>query len=230
MVGQPASRQNVQVFYLGSPEPPQITPQQRQEFRQSIGVDADTPLVVHVGSFSPKKNHPAVIEIFADLHKKLPDTRLVLVGDGAARPTIEQLVTDQALENAVFFLGLRDDVPRIMQSSDVLLLPSTHEGLPIVVMEAKASRLPIVASDIPSIREALGEGRTGRMLPLGNVTGFVDALVEVLQDSAVRSELTDNARRRYDEMFSLESAKTRLANLYEECLGARENNGARRDG
>lgn len=109
---------------------------------------AQNKLVIgHIGRFNKQKNHSLLIDIFNAVHKKYPNSLLVMVGEGDLRPTIERKVNDLGLISAVKFLGVRDDIPKLMQSMDVFLFPSLFEGLPVVMVEAQAAGLRCVVSD-----------------------------------------------------------------------------------
>lgn len=101
----------------------------------------------HIGRFAPQKNHLFLLEVFAEVQKKIRNSRLVLVGDGSMRSQILDKITALGLEESVTLLGVRNDVKDLLQAMDVLVFPSTHEGLPGVVLEAQASGLPSVISN-----------------------------------------------------------------------------------
>jgi glycosyltransferase involved in cell wall biosynthesis len=106
-------------------------------------------VVGHVGRFDHQKNHPFLVEIFAELARRHSQAVLLLVGEGALRPAIEKKVVEEGLSDRVIFAGLRPDVPRLMMGAmDVFLLPSRHEGLPMVLIETQAAGLPSVISDV----------------------------------------------------------------------------------
>ncbi|WP_240541798.1 glycosyltransferase [Bifidobacterium simiarum] len=120
--------------------------------RAEFGVtDPDTLVVEHVGRFFPQKNHDKLIDVFAELHRIRPNSVLWLVGGGETddrlKNEIRAKVADLGLTDAVRFLGVRDDVDRIMQGMDVFVLPSLYEGLPVTMIEAQAAGLPCVISD-----------------------------------------------------------------------------------
>lgn len=104
-------------------------------------------VIGHVGRFATEKNHRFLIDIFSEVIKKQPTARLVLVGDGVLRPQIEQLVQEKNLKNKVLFLKDRTDVAELYQAFDCLALPSLHEGMPVVGVEAQTAGLPCVFSD-----------------------------------------------------------------------------------
>lgn len=112
-------------------------------------------VIVHVGNFTPPKNHQFLVRIFAELAQLRSDVHLVLVGHGSSAEEVQAraLVVQFSLEEKVSFLGVRSDVPEILSMADLFLFPSTREGLPGALLEACASGLPCVVSDIPPCRE-----------------------------------------------------------------------------
>lgn len=119
------------------------------DLRVELGLPQDAFVIGHVGRFSEAKNHKFLIEIAAEVAKREPNMRLLLIGDGLLRPLIEQEVVRLGLADHVVFAGLREDVHRVMlEAMDVFLLPSLHEGLPLVGMEVQAAGLPCVMSDV----------------------------------------------------------------------------------
>ena len=134
----------------------------RCAIRQEWNIGAEETLLGHIGRFMKQKNHPFLIDIFADYHKANPNAKLLLVGDGEALEDIKAQVERKGLASAVIFAGVRSDVPKLMSAMDGLLLPSFYEGMPNVIIEAQANGLPCVISDTIT-REA-------------NVTGLVSYL------------------------------------------------------
>lgn len=118
----------------------------RRDMRQKLGVTEKTLLVGHVGRFSLQKNHEFLVDIFQQLHQLHPDSRLILVGSGELEQQIRDKVEKLGLTDSVDFLGLRKDIPDLMNAMDVFLLPSFFEGLPVVGVEAQATGLPVVTS------------------------------------------------------------------------------------
>lgn len=104
-------------------------------------------LVAHVGRFDKAKNQNFVIDIFAELHKFNPKTKLMLVGDGDLRKETEKKAEMLGLKNDIIFTGLRSDIPDILSAADVFLFPSFYEGFPIALIEAEATGLYCIASD-----------------------------------------------------------------------------------
>lgn len=121
--------------------------QVRLAARDELGIASGTLVIAHVARFGEEKNHQLTIEVTRLARDGGTDVRALLIGDGAGRAQIEELVRGAGLEDQVSFLGLRTDVPTLLQASDVLVLPSAHEGLPYSVLEAQAASLPAVVSD-----------------------------------------------------------------------------------
>ncbi|MGN0546150.1 MAG: glycosyltransferase family 1 protein [Acutalibacteraceae bacterium] len=167
-----------------------FNPQKRNEVRDSFGIASDELLVGHVGRFSPAKNHDFLIDVF-DAVPKSQKAKLLLVGKGDLKESVEEKVKKLKLENRVIFAGLRSDVPDIMQAMDVLVLPSLYEGLGIVAIEAQASGLPCVLSDaVPD--EAVLTDLAVKMLPDSSPSKWVDAINK--QSKMIRKSTYDEIR------------------------------------
>ncbi|MGQ9505219.1 MAG: glycosyltransferase [Thermogutta sp.] len=129
----------------------------RARLLQSLGLPADTRLVVHVGSYRQAKNHLRLIDIFRQVHRQEPRSYLLLVGDLAKGwDRLKKQIVSYGLDKVVHFLGLRRNIPQILRSADVMIFPSLWEGLPGAVLESLAVGTPVVASDIPPHREIKG--------------------------------------------------------------------------
>lgn len=118
----------------------------RQEAREALEI-TDRLVLGHVGRFDYQKNHPYLLEVFAAVSQKRPDAVLLLLGDGQARPAMEERCRELGIAERVRFLGNRKDTERYYQAMDVFLLPSFFEGLPGVLVEAQAAGLACIVSD-----------------------------------------------------------------------------------
>lgn len=118
----------------------------RARIRKELGIGDKDFVVGHVGRFMDQKNHKYLIDIFASLVKKRPDSWLILVGTGELEKQMKDYVAERGLRNRVVFVGSVDNVNDYYQAMDVFALPSKFEGLPVVAIEAQAADLPILIS------------------------------------------------------------------------------------
>jgi len=143
----------VTVLYNGTDLEPFEGPSDAVGVRAEFGWPADSKIVVNVGRLSEQKNHRAILEATRLAHEDNEDLRLLLVGSGKLRDEIERLIGELGLRKVCAITGNRSDVPRLLIASDVFFFPSAWEGLPGAPLEALAVGLPVVASDISSMRE-----------------------------------------------------------------------------
>lgn len=125
----------------------------RKKYRKDLGLRNKT-VIGHIGRFELQKNHEYLIDIFEEYHKINPNSVLLLVGRGSLEMRIREKVNHKGLTDNVRFLGVRNDVPSLLSAFDLFLFPSLHEGLSVCAIEVQSSGLPIITSDIASMREA----------------------------------------------------------------------------
>lgn len=119
----------------------------RKRVRKDLGLSDNDIVVGHIGRFSAVKNHSMLIDIFADLKRKVPTSKLLLVGVGELEMEIMSKVRVLNLQDSVSFLGLRTDTAVLYQAMDIFVMPSIYEGLPLVLIEAQATGLPVLCSN-----------------------------------------------------------------------------------
>lgn len=150
-----------------------------------------TKIILSIANFYPVKNIPLLIKAFDFVAPRVPEARLILVGDGLQRQMCEKIVKEnQKLSHKVFFVGKRMDAYRVLRAADVLCLASTKEGMPYVVLEAKLAGTPVVATRVGGVPE-MGEGPDLHLVVPHSAEMLSDAIVEVLREgkSAHRSKL-----------------------------------------
>ena len=165
----------------------------REETRNALGLHTELTLL-HVGRFSYQKNHSFLLDIFKEVHRIQPDSVLLLVGDtteeSAFLTEVKRKIKAYGLENVVRLLGRRDDVNKIMQAADVLVMPSFFEGLTVVGIEAQASDLPLLLSD--TVTKELGLLPSTQFISLeAGPTAWAEAIVNSKQH---------NRQSRYEEL------------------------------
>ena len=136
----------------------------RQSMRNGLGIVENILVIGHVGRFSPPKNHRFLLQVFACIARTTPSAKLLLVGDGSLRGSIEQQANALGIRDQIIFTGVRSDIPQLLQAMDVFLFPSLYEGLSIAIIEAQAAGLPCLISD--SIPEECKKTELVHLLPL----------------------------------------------------------------
>ena len=122
--------------------------EKRRKIQNELGLSDKNMVVGHVGRFQYQKNQTFLVDIFYELQKKKPEAKLILVGDGPGRGSIQEKVDSLKISDKVVFLGERQDVEEILCAMDVMVIPSRFEGLGMVVIEAQCAGLPVVCSDV----------------------------------------------------------------------------------
>jgi L-malate glycosyltransferase len=216
--GLPAAR--IGVIYNGIvlPESP-LSAQERQAVRQEMGVGADDFVVLMVARLDPLKDHATAILAAEAARRRIPDLRLVLIGDGPERPRIESLVRERSLQERVRFLGLRNDVSRLWAGADIALLSSISEGIPLTILEAMASWLPVVSTNVGGVGEVIVDGENGLLAPSRDAEALAGQLIRLAVDSDLRKRLAASGRRRVEETFGQDRMMNSYRRLFNDMLG-----------
>jgi len=179
-------------------------------------------LVVLVGNMhSDVKGHPSLIAAAPTVVREFPEVRFVLAGEGESRPTFAAQVAQLGLEGAFKFLGRRSDIPEILASCDMAVLPSRAEGLPNAVLEYMAAGLPTIATRVGGIAELVQDGVTGLLVPAENANALAGALLRFLRDPEQARQIANNGQRFAVENFSFERLIREIDELYAELLERR---------
>lgn len=189
----------------------------RQELRAKLGIPAHAPVVLYVGRLSPEKGVAMLMKAFAVAANRAPEALLVVVGDGPSRPSLEQLKESLGLASRrVVFTGRVDPqaVKLWMQASDVFSLVSPNEGFPCALVEAMATGLCSVVSDIPGNTQLVKAREHGLLAPFDDKERIAEAIASLLLDPAARARMGANARRLVVDQFSTD----RICQLYEELF------------
>ncbi|MGE5481390.1 MAG: glycosyltransferase [Bacteroidota bacterium] len=170
-------------------------------------------VIAVLGELRPEKGHEVLLEAMT----YVPGAQLVVAGDGALRGHLESRAGELGVSNRVRFLGRVADVASVLAEVDVVAVPSTREGFGLSALEAMAMGLPIVASDVPGLREVIEQGRSGLLVQPNDAREFGAALQLLLGDRALRQALGEGARQRAG-LFSIDAHCERLLQVYERTL------------
>lgn len=177
------------------------------------------PIVLTVSRIAPQKRLEVLIEAAALLAPGVAGVRWLVAGDGDAALLAELERRSSELRAPVTFLGARSDVPKLMSTADAFALPSAWEARALVVQEAMAAGLPVVATAVGGLPELLGS--TGLLVPPGDPRALADALERLLTDPALAAELAEAARRRFAELPTEDQVVAAWAQRYDELLAGR---------
>lgn len=179
-------------------------------------------LVVLVGNMhTDVKGHPWLIDAAPAVLKESPQTRFVFAGDGDSRPTFEAQAAKLGVGANFIFLGRRNDIPDVLASCDIAMLPSRAEGLPNAVLEYMAAGLPTIASRVGGNAELVEDGVTGLLVPPEDSAAIADALLRLLRDPELSRTMAENGRRLAVENYSFERLIREVDALYTELLRRR---------
>ena len=181
--------------------------------RKELAIPEDAFVIGHVGRFVEQKNHKFLLEIVAEVAKRKPKTRLLLVGDGSLRPEIEQQATWLGLRDCTIFAGIRSDVPRLMRAMDVFLLPSLFEGLGLVLIEAQAAGVSCLFSELVPQEVDLVKPLVQKLSLSQSAAEWAELLLAQTQTEKTISQ-SDALAVVETSRFNIDTAVTKLENLY----------------
>jgi len=218
---------------------PQLYPSPKAIDPGRLGIPVQGRIVACVGRLDPQKDQAELIRSATDWMTERPDVHLLLVGQGPDRQRLECMARATPVAERIHFTGWREDVPEILAASTLLTLPSRWEGMPNVVLEAMASRLPVVAADVEGVRELLGPAAGEQVLPIerrrlreagdGNgpmadgvsdggqaasPTSFAERIGKILDDPALANRLAMANRARAESEFGIDRVVEQYEKLW----------------
>jgi glycosyltransferase involved in cell wall biosynthesis len=214
-VGIPAEKLAMIHSGIADDEPPVVD---RAEVRTSLGLAPEAPLILFAGRLAEQKSVDTLLSALDVLQHVRPEVRTLIVGEGPLRVRLEETAKAYQLfeDRRVSFLGHRDDVPRLLAASDLLILPSLYEGLPNVVLEAMRFRKPVVATAAPGTTEVVEDGVTGLLVPLRDPVAMTRAIRRIIDDRDFATRLGEAGRARVEAEFGVDRMIERFAALYED--------------
>ncbi len=178
-----------------------------------------------VGRMVEVKDYPMLTRAFIQLVRQQPEraarARLVIVGEGPARATCQDMLKSAGLAHLAWLPGERHDIADIMQVFDVFVLPSKNEGISNTILEALASGLPVIATAVGGNVELVEDGVNGLLVPVGDFSGMAQALLTYLDTPALIDEHAGNARQIAEQRFSIPAMAEAYARVYDKTLGRR---------
>lgn len=188
----------------------------RSAARRALSIPDQAWVVTFVGRLSPEKGVETLVDVARLTLSRTTDIVFLVVGDGAMRADIEGLA--RLFADRVFFVGAQQETSAFYQASDLLLLPSPMEGLPMVLLEAMAYGVPAIASNVGGIPEVISDGRNGFLTGPGNVEEIYQHIIQLRDDEPLRRAMTEQARATVANNFSLARMAGRTYQVYRSVM------------
>ena len=176
-------------------------------------------LLVHISNFRPVKRVLDVVETFRRVYRRIPSTRLLMVGDGPERGRVEQHCRENGLCHAITFVGSLPLIEEVLVGADLFLLPSESESFGLAALEAMSCEVPVISTTTGGVPEVVEDGVCGFLCPVGDVDGMAEAALRLLGDEPMRRSFGEAGRRRAVEVFGQDAVVGRYRALYERVRG-----------
>jgi glycosyltransferase involved in cell wall biosynthesis len=184
--------------------------------RESLGLDERALLVLVVAMLKEQKGHRYLLEAAVHVIPRFPHLHFLLVGDGILKEELRAQTLHLGLEENVHFLGIRQDIPDLLAESDYFVLPSLWEGLPMALIEAMASGLPIIATEVSGSKQLIEPGISGILIPPGDSQRLAEAICEIVSDRARAAEMGQAAQQRVRQGYSAGKQAKEHVQLYQQ--------------
>lgn len=189
-----------------------------KKLRKQLGIKEDEKVIGTVGRLTEEKGHVYLLRAFKEVVSELPDTKLLIVGDGPLKESLKLKVQSLKLEKNVIFTGIRKDVPALLSIMDIFVLPSLDEGLPMAILEAMAAKIPVIATKVGAIPRVIENRENGILVSACSVQELTDALQTVLRGDELAKQMSDDGYHKVAEEFSSEKMAEKYCDLYEGLL------------
>jgi glycosyltransferase involved in cell wall biosynthesis len=191
----------------------------RESSRSGLQIKKGEKVILFVGKLHAVKGVNYLIQAMNVIRQKEPKTRLILVGDGEERRDLEKLTSSLNLADSVTFVGKvpNEKVPQYMAAADIFVLPSLSEGFPMVIVEAMASGLPIVTTNVTGLPEIVHNGENGLLVEPKNSVELAEKILLLLQDDELRGDIAQNNRQRAKD-YTWEKVVDNLEEVYQKVV------------
>jgi glycosyltransferase involved in cell wall biosynthesis len=185
----------------------------RAAMKQAL-LGGEHPLVTNVARLVPEKGQSYLLQAAQLIAQGRPDVRFLLLGDGPLRKALEAQATDLGIADKVIFAGFRNDVADVLGASDVFVLSSVREGMPVALLEAMAAGVPAVATDVGGVAQVLKHEENGLMVPPADPSKLASAICRYLGDPAYARRMADSARASVNERYGMRAWASKCEALY----------------
>lgn len=208
------AKDKFELIYNGIDSTEFLPTNSRKDIREKFNLREGDFVLGTVGILTTQKGHCYLIQAVSQLVKRYPNTVLLVVGKGELKEKLQEMVHKMGLQENVRFLGLRRDIPNLLNCMDVFVFPSLWEGTPLALLEAMLMGLPVVASSVDGILEIVEDGKNGILVPPRNVGVLSDAIDRLIRNPQLRRNLGKAAREHILEKFEVRQYIRKLESLY----------------
>ena len=190
----------------------------KEQARKSFGLPIESVIIAAIGRPRPVKGYPFLLKAFARISNSYPQTHLLFVGNGPDRPRLVNQAESLGMRSRVTFLDDIANIPDLLASIDVLVIPSLFEGMPNVALEAMAAELPVVATAVGGTPEVVIDGKTGFLVPPRDTLALSIAIEKLIENPPLRDKMGLAGRRRVESEFSIKKTVHKTKELYVDLL------------
>jgi glycosyltransferase involved in cell wall biosynthesis len=195
------------------------------EAKVKLGLNADAPTISIIARLRPQKNHALFLEMAAEVVRRKPETKFLIVGDGELRSDLERQAKELSLDGKAIFLGNRTDIPVVLAATDVSMLTSHYEGMANAILESMAAGCVVVSTRYAGVEELISDGQNGVLVSLGDASGLANAAIRLLEDPELRERLARKGQQLVESEYSLQAMARNMAAVYEKCLRGKSRDG-----
>lgn len=186
--------------------------------KKEFNINPNDKVILTIGRLIEQKGHIYLIEAMNKICQYKSNVKLIIAGEGKLDQYLEDEIKKRSLEDNIFLVGFRSDIPELLYLTDLFVFPSLWEGLGLAVLEAMLSRVPVIASDIPALREYIENGKNGYLVDYNDVDKMAERIIELLEDRQLRTEFAESGYKLVKELFAVDKIAKQYDALYKEVL------------
>ncbi len=186
--------------------------------RRELGLNSDVPIVGTIAILRRKKGHHILLEAIPLILQKIPEAVFVFAGDGPQRENVLNKIKNLGLSNKVFMLGLRKDIPNLLKSIDLFVLPTLQEALGTSFIEAMAMEKPVIGTNVGGVSEVIKSGVNGYLVEPNNSSALANAIIKMLQNKERAKMMGIEGRKIVQQNFTVERMCKKMYALYSSLL------------
>ena len=202
------------VIHTGIDPTPYRQPVDTVHLKSLLGIPASSPVIGSIGRLNEQKSPADFVRVAEAVHKSRPEVHFVWVGDGPLEQEVQKLSTELQLDSVIHWLGHRNDVPQLLHIFDCFVLTSRWEGFPLVILEAMASGVPVIATNIPGTCEAIQHEVNGLLVPVGDSETMARFVLDVLADPIKSDSFRSASHARIETEFTRDRMLSMIQDLY----------------